>query len=261
VSRAGLPAGQVGSRRAGHGGLLRSGLPLLSALLGLVLAGLGLHLLRQQPAAAAPDLARPAAASERGVHPPDVASAARDSPRAAPTGSAVLLPTRLGMPRQGVQAAILPVGVTRLRGLDLPPDPDTVGWWAGGTAPGQDVGSAVLAGHIDAAGYGTGALAALLDVGIGDPVEVTNTAGRVLHYQVTARVSYPKAALPAAVFRTDGPPTLTLITCGGPFDSATHHYRDNIVVSAAPIPGQAERLAEPSNDRDTSTSTSAQEPW
>jgi len=257
VSRAGLPAGQRDKRRAGHSGLLRSGLPLLSALLGLVLAGLGLHLLRQQPAAAAPDLSRPAVASERGVHPPDVASAVRHSLRGAPTGSAVLLPTRLELPRQGVQAAILPVGVTRLRGLDLPPDPDTVGWWAGGAAPGQGAGSAVLAGHIDAAGYGRGALAALLDVGIGDPVEVTDTAGLVLHYQVTARVSYLKAALPAAVFRTDGPPMLTLVTCGGPFDSATHHYRDNIVVSAAPISGQAERLAQPSNDRDTSTSTIA----
>ena len=260
MSRAGLPAGQRDKRRAGHSGLLRSGLPLLGALLGLVLAGLGLHLLRQQPAAAAPDLARPAAASERGVHPPDVASAVRDSLRAAPTGSAVLLPTRLELPRQGVQAAILPVGVTRLRGLDLPPDPDTIGWWAGGAAPGQGAGSAVLAGHIDAAGYGTGALAALLDVGIGDPVEVTNTAGRVLHYQVTARVSYPKAALPVALFRTDGPPALTLVICGGPFDWATHHYHDNIVVSAAPIPGQAERPGQPSNDRATSTSTIAQEP-
>jgi len=235
VSRAGLPAGQRDKRRAGHSGLLRSGLPLLGALLGLVLAGLGLHLLRQQPAAAAPDLARPAVASERGVHPPDVAGAVRDSLRAAPTGSAVLLPT----------------------GLELPPDPDTVGWWAGGAAPGQGAGSAVLAGHIDAAGYGRGALAALLDVGIGDSVEVTDTAGLVLHYVVTARVAYPKAGLPVALFRTDGPPMLTLVTCGGPFDSATHHYRDNIVVSAAPIPGQAEQPAQPSNNSGTSTSTSA----
>ncbi len=257
MSRAGLPAGQRDKRRAGHSGLLRSGLPLLSALLGLVLAGLGLHLLRQQPAAAAPDLARPAVASERGVLPPDVAGAVRHSLRGAPTGSAVLLPTRLGMPRQGVQAAILPVGVTRLRGLDLPPDPDAVGWWAGGAAPGQGAGSAVLAGHIDAAGYGRGALAALLDVGIGDSVEVTDTAGLVLHYVVTARVAYPKAGLPVALFRTDGPPMLTLVTCGGPFDSATHHYRDNIVVSAAPIPGQAEQPAQPSNNSGTSTSTSA----
>ena len=260
MSPDGPPAGQVGSRRARHHGLLRSGLPLLTALLGLVLAGLGLHLLRQQPAAAALDLVRPAAASEGGVHPPGVASAVRQPLRSAPVRSAVLSPSRLALPRQRVEAAILPVGVTRLRGLDLPPDPDTVGWWAGGTAPGQGAGSAVLAGHVDAAGYGTGALAALLEVGIGDPVEVTDTAGRVLHYQVAARVSYPKAALPAAVFRTDGPPTLTLVTCGGPFDSVTHHYRDNIVVSAAPISGQAERPAQPSNDRDTSTSTIAQEP-
>jgi len=241
VSPGGPPAGQVGRRRARHRGLLRSGLPLLTALLGLVMASLGLHLLRQQPAAAAPDLVHPAAATERGIHPPAVVSAIPHPLRPAPTRAAVPLPSRLALPRQRVEAAILPVGVTRLRGLDLPPDPDTVGWWAGGTAPDQGAGSAVLAGQVDAAGYGTGALAALLDVGIGDPVEVTDTAGRVLHYQVTARVSYPKAALPTSLFRTDGPPTLTLITCGGPFDSATRHYRDNVVVAAAPISGQAER--------------------
>ncbi len=89
---------------------------------------------------------------------------------------------------------------------------------------------------------------------------MTNTAGRVLHYQVTARVSYPKAALPTSLFRTDGPPTLTLITCGGPFDSATRHYRDNVVVAAAPISGQAERPGQPSNDSYPSTSTITQEP-
>jgi hypothetical protein len=29
---------------------------------------------------------------------------------------------------------------------------------------------------------------------------------------------------------------LTLITCGGPFDARTRHYRDNVVVTAEPVP-------------------------
>jgi hypothetical protein len=33
-------------------------------------------------------------------------------------------------------------------------------------------------------------------------------------------------------FARDGAPRLTLITCGGPFDKATGHYRDNVVVTA-----------------------------
>jgi len=218
--------------------LLRSGGPVLAAVLGLGLTGLSLHLIRQQPTAAAPDLGNPAAASSRLTVPAPVhAGAVRRPTRPAPIPSAVPTPTQLALPRQHVQAAVLPVGVTPSRGLDLPPNPDTVGWWAGGAAPGQTAGSAVLAGHLDAAGYGAGALAALLRVGVGDPVLIRDTAGHVLRYQVTARMAYPKAALPGSVFRSNGPATLTLVTCGGPFDSSTHHYRDNIVVSAAPTAG------------------------
>lgn len=235
MSPAGPSAGQPDTGLAPRPRLLRSSGLVLAAALGLGLTGLGLHLARQQPAAAAPNLGNPAAVSSRLLVPSPVhAGAVRRPARPAPIKSAVPAPTQLALPRQHVQAAVLPVGVTPSRGLNLPPNPDTVGWWAGGAAPGQTGGSAVLAGHLDAAGYGPGALAALLRVGVGDPVLVTDSAGQVLRYQVTARMSYPKAALPGSVFRNNGPATLTLVTCGGPFDSSTHHYRDNIVVSAVP---------------------------
>jgi hypothetical protein len=35
-------------------------------------------------------------------------------------------------------------------------------------------------------------------------------------------------------FARDGPPRLALVTCGGPFDERTRHYRDNVVITAEP---------------------------
>jgi hypothetical protein len=44
----------------------------------------------------------------------------------------------------------------------------------------------------------------------------------------------PKEELPADVYSRRGRPRLVLVTCGGPFDEARRHYRDNVVVTAVP---------------------------
>jgi hypothetical protein len=46
---------------------------------------------------------------------------------------------------------------------------------------------------------------------------------------------YPKNDLPRLIYRRFGPPMLALVTCGGAFDSATHHYSENVVVFAVPV--------------------------
>ena len=46
--------------------------------------------------------------------------------------------------------------------------------------------------------------------------------------------SYRKSALPDGVFARSGPARLVLVTCGGPFDAATGHYLDVVVVTAVP---------------------------
>jgi hypothetical protein len=58
---------------------------------------------------------------------------------------------------------------------------------------------------------------------------------------VAARELIQKRALPLDdLFRRDGPPRLTLITCGGPFLPEFGSYRDNVVVVAEPLrPGEA----------------------
>jgi hypothetical protein len=65
-------------------------------------------------------------------------------------------------------------------------------------------------------------------------VSVMTDTGRALTYRVVGRRVYSKQSLPSEVFSTRGPPRLVLITCGGPFNTATHHYRDNVVVYAVP---------------------------
>lgn len=52
---------------------------------------------------------------------------------------------------------------------------------------------------------------------------------------VEARAIYLKDELPLeAIISRSGPPRLTLITCGGGFDSSASRYDSNVVVHAIP---------------------------
>jgi sortase (surface protein transpeptidase) len=98
-------------------------------------------------------------------------------------------------------------------------------------------GSAVIAGHVDDRSQGLGALAPLRAAAPGDEVLVTDAAGATSRWRVVSRELITKQALPLdELFRRDGPPRLTLITCGGPFLPEYGSYRDNVVVVAEPIP-------------------------
>ena len=44
-----------------------------------------------------------------------------------------------------------------------------------------------------------------------------------------------KAQLPPQLWVTKGPAQLALVTCGGPFDAATGHYFDNVIVWAGEL--------------------------
>jgi sortase (surface protein transpeptidase) len=147
----------------------------------------------------------------------------------------VPVPARLAVPALGVDAAVDAVGVRPDGQLALPEDVDRVGWYRFGPAPGGP-GSAVLAGHVDSAEQGLGALAPLREVAPGDEVQVTDAAGGVTRWRVVGRELIEKTALPLdTLFSRTGPARLVLITCGGPFRAELHSYRDNVVVVAEPI--------------------------
>lgn len=156
---------------------------------------------------------------------PQVPRTARPGPHAA----------RLRITAIGVSAPVVAVGVAADGTLGIPASPSVVGWWAGGGSPGQASGTTVLVGHVDSAAQGPGALFRLQQLRPGATVTVT-ASGRAWHYAVRAVRAYDKANLPsAAVFGQRVTPRLVIITCGGPFDAATGHYLDNIVVYAVPV--------------------------
>jgi hypothetical protein len=128
----------------------------------------------------------------------------------------------------------VPVGTDDAGGLDLPGDPDRLGWWVGSAIPGAASGSVVLAGHIDTRRQGAGVMASVVRLPVGAPLQLDDGQGPPVRYRVAAVRSYPKTALPAALFRGSGAPRLVLVTCGGSFDPRAHHYSDNIVVFAVP---------------------------
>jgi hypothetical protein len=145
-------------------------------------------------------------------------------------------PVRLVVPALGVDTTVDPVGVEPDGQMTIPAEVDRVGWYRFGPAPGA-AGSAVIAGHVDDREQGLGAMAPLREAEVGGEVVVTDAAGTVQRWQVVSREIIQKQVLPLdRLFARDGPPRLTLITCGGPFLPEFGSYRDNVVVVAQPLP-------------------------
>ncbi|MET0492728.1 MAG: class F sortase [Actinoplanes sp.] len=167
-----------------------------------------------------------------------LASAAPSMPSAQPAPRNAEGPATVRIPSIGVDAAVGPVGVDAATGdIEVPDQVDRLGWYRFGPGLNAAEGSIVVTGHVDSAEQGKGAFFKLEKMSPGDEVTVTGTDGGTRTFAVIARERYAKTKIPLArYFARDGAPRLTLITCGGPFDATTRHYRDNIVVTARPLP-------------------------
>ncbi|HYA52388.1 MAG TPA: class F sortase [Streptosporangiaceae bacterium] len=168
------------------------------------------------------------------AHPgPPPAGAVAAPPR--PTGPAgVARPVSLSIPVIGVHTRLIGLGLTAQGTLQVPASTSVAGWYTGGPRPGQ-VGSAVIAGHIDSY-LGPGVFFRLRLLRPGDRVYVRQAGGALAVFRVYAEHSYPKDRFPTQ--RVYGPtpdPELRLITCGGTFSPATGSYLNNVVVYAAQI--------------------------
>jgi hypothetical protein len=146
-----------------------------------------------------------------------------------------VLPVRLSIPSIGVNATVDGVTVGSDGSLGVPADPATVGWWSNGPLPGASTGTAVLDSHVNYAGQ-PGAFAQLEALKPGQTIDVIGATSSQT-FVVTGLREYAKEQLPwASVFSGKVGGRLALVTCGGPFDSATGHYEDNIVAYAVPSP-------------------------
>ena len=141
-------------------------------------------------------------------------------------------PVALDIPRLQVRERLIGLRKQRNGSLQVPTDPQRVGWYSEGAAPG-DRGPAVLVGHVDSY-RGPGVFARLATLRKGDLIHVRRADGSRITFQVRLVRTYPKRDFPTdLVYVGDGRPSLRLITCGGDFDERSGSYLSNTVVFAA----------------------------
>jgi LPXTG-site transpeptidase (sortase) family protein len=172
-------------------------------------------------------------------------AAARQTHRAAPQQElkpvdavapvVALAPFSIDIPAIKARAPIVAIGTGANNELDPPVPPTTVGWWKYGAKPGAATGTAVIAGHINYSGV-EGTFARIGRLNPGDTVIVHGSRDgtkSTLTFRITGVRTYSKKTLPwKRIFDQHVSGRLALVTCGGPFDSATGNYLDNIVAYA-----------------------------
>jgi sortase (surface protein transpeptidase) len=141
-------------------------------------------------------------------------------------------PTHLRIPSIDVSATVTSLGIHADQTVEVPANPEEVGWYRLGARPGQ-AGSAVLLGHVDST-KGPAVFYRLRALTRGDEVDVQRTDGSVVRFEVTSIATYANEDFPAQkVYRPTGRPGLALVTCGGRYDAAHGGYQANVVVFAA----------------------------
>jgi hypothetical protein len=178
------------------------------------------------------------------------ASASFDSPGAGPgpsgpapvpgpayrsvrTYAEVAAPVRLRIPAERIDTDLLRLGLERDGSISAPASWQRAGWYEDGPRPGQP-GPAVLVGHVDAPS-GPAVFTRLSRLRTGEAVYVDRADGSTARFVVTGQARIPKDRFPAArVYAPTLQVSLILMTCGGSFDAASGHYRDNVLVTAVP---------------------------
>lgn len=158
------------------------------------------------------------------------------------------------IPALDVRASLVATGAVGSRStasLTVPAEIHTVGRWDGTVQDGQrtvqedapspgQAGDAVIAGHVDSAAAGPGALYDLRQLVVGDSIRIIDSHGHPSTWVVDAKPATAlKTELPATLWVTTGPAKLALVTCGGPFDPSTGHYLENVIVWASQIGASA----------------------
>jgi sortase (surface protein transpeptidase) len=141
-------------------------------------------------------------------------------------------PLRLLIPSVGINAPVEMLSFGSNGDLATPTQHpwDDVGWYDQGPRPGER-GSAVIDGHLDRPGAFPAVFWNLGHVQIGEDVQVTNSAGKTLHFRVTGVMYYtPDQAPLQEIFGNQSGTYLNLITCAGDWIPDQHQTTLRLVV-------------------------------
>ena len=164
---------------------------------------------------------------------PAPSGSAAPAPGSSPAPAAPA-PVSLTIPAIGVHTKLIRLGITARGTLQVPAVTSVAGWYTGSPRPGE-VGSSVIAGHIDSY-LGPGIFYRLSEMRPGQRIYVRRANGSLAVFSVTAVQQYPKDRFPTGQVYGPAPDAeLNLITCGGTFDYATRSYLSNTVVYSTEI--------------------------
>jgi LPXTG-site transpeptidase (sortase) family protein len=122
--------------------------------------------------------------------------------------------------------------------MQNPSGPFVVAWYRGTGRLGED-NNVVMAGHLDYWDVPEAVFFHVGDLKQGDEIDVTGEDNAVYKYQVDWIKNYPVANLDAKgvqeIVGKTKTESLTLITCGGPFDYQNGAYLERMVIRASRI--------------------------
>jgi sortase (surface protein transpeptidase) len=144
---------------------------------------------------------------------------------------AASVPLRVEIPALRVSAPLVELGRNANGTLQVPPldNHDLAGWFDRSVTPGQK-GTSIILGHVDSF-TGPSVFFSIKMLRPGDIIDVVRADGDTAVFSVDGVQEVAKATFPASIIdEKTRYPELRLITCGGPFNTATRQYLDNIVV-------------------------------
>ena len=126
--------------------------------------------------------------------------------------------------------------------LGVPGDITRAGWWRGGSAVGDPLGSTLVAAHVDSTTQGLGPFAVLLGVRPGQRVVLASATLRQ-SFRVTSLQVLPKDSLVRHrwVYSASGLRRLVLATCAPPYVRDRGGYQNLAVVTAVPVSAPTRR--------------------
>ncbi len=163
------------------------------------------------------------------------------TPGPAPTPSSQFPPgsdapiTRILVDKAKIDAPIVEKGVDEQGVMQAPDNATDVAWYNFSAHPGSG-SNAVFAAHVDYIRVGPAVFWNLKDLEPGDLIRVQLADGTQYTYAVELKQQFDAATAPVNdIVGPTAEEIVTLITCGGTFDSSTHQYDKRLVVRAKRI--------------------------
>jgi sortase (surface protein transpeptidase) len=131
------------------------------------------------------------------------------------------VPTRLQIPKIGIDTDLSQVGLQANGSMEMPWDIGTAAWYKYSPTPGQ-MGPSVIVGHLDGANYAnmTGIFYRLRELAPGDEFSISRADGSVANFKVIYLKNVSQTNFPTQeIYGNIKYAGVRLITCGGTFDS------------------------------------------